>query len=71
MLRPPGFDCYKDWKRTYGNVYTHWLGEHPVVAVNDYKLIQETFIKDGDNYAERVKFEEFFHMWKCNFIGWA
>lgn len=46
-------NAFLDWKRRYGPIYTYWAGETPLVAVADYKLIIETFHKDGDAYAGR------------------
>lgn len=34
------------------------MGEMPIVAVNDYKKIIETFQKDGDAYAGRTWLHE-------------
>ena len=49
----PGYGAFEAWKKKYGPVYTYWLSSEPIVAVSDYKLIQETFTKDGDAYAGR------------------
>lgn len=38
--------------------YTYWMGEMPIVAVNDYKKIIETFQKNGDAYAGRTWLHE-------------
>ncbi|KAH7706767.1 CYP-33D3 protein [Aphelenchoides avenae] len=51
--KPPGEDVFIEWKRRFGPIYTYWVGEQPFVAVTDYKLIAETFHKDGDAYAGR------------------
>jgi hypothetical protein len=47
------------WKEKYGPVYTYWCGEIPIVAVTEFNLIKETFIKDGDAYAGRNFFTPF------------
>ncbi|KAH7718334.1 Protein CYP-33D3 [Aphelenchoides avenae] len=46
-------DAFVQWKKQYGAMYTYWLAELPVVAVNDYSKIVEMFQKDGDTYADR------------------
>uniref|UniRef100_A0A914WU73 Cytochrome P450 n=1 Tax=Plectus sambesii TaxID=2011161 RepID=A0A914WU73_9BILA len=56
---PPGYKCYTDWSKEYGGVFTYWLGPMPVVAVTDYDMIQETFVKDGETYAGRKVFDYF------------
>lgn len=45
--------CFLRWRRQYGDVFTMWMGEVPVVCVADYAKIMETFQKDGDTYAGR------------------
>ncbi|KAH7707514.1 Protein CYP-33C1 [Aphelenchoides avenae] len=41
-------------RRKYGDIYTIWIGEMPMVCVNDYTKIVEMFQKDGDTYANRL-----------------
>jgi cytochrome P450 family 33 len=36
-----------------GPVYTYWMGETPIVSINDPKLAYQVFIKDGENYVNR------------------
>ncbi|KAH7725792.1 Protein CYP-33C9 [Aphelenchoides avenae] len=45
---------YLKWRDQYGDVYTYWMGVLPVVAINNYEKIIETFQKDGDAYAGRM-----------------
>ncbi|KAI6174620.1 Cytochrome P450-33C9 [Aphelenchoides bicaudatus] len=59
LFEPPGEAVYSRWRKQYGDVYTYWMGNLPVVSVNDFKLIIDTFQKDGDAYAGRWKFEDF------------
>jgi hypothetical protein len=40
----------------------YWMGSLPVVAVNDYKLIAETFQRDAESYAGRLQTKEFDEM---------
>jgi hypothetical protein len=35
------------------------MGSLPIVAVTDYKLIIDTFQKDGETYAARWSFRDF------------
>uniref|UniRef100_A0A914W9B2 Cytochrome P450 n=1 Tax=Plectus sambesii TaxID=2011161 RepID=A0A914W9B2_9BILA len=41
-----------DWGKKYGPVFTVWL-PLPMVVVNDYDLMKETFLKQGDTFADR------------------
>lgn len=50
--------CFLRWRRQYGDVFTFWMGEFPIVFVADYAKIMETFHKDGETYAGRFIFEE-------------
>jgi cytochrome P450 family 33 len=52
-------DKFLEWKQKYGPVYTFVSGFIVIVTVNDYDMIQEMFIKDGDTYSNRFKFKEF------------
>ncbi|GMR62894.1 hypothetical protein PMAYCL1PPCAC_33089, partial [Pristionchus mayeri] len=52
----PGMSKYKEWKNKFGPIYTYWLGPFPIVTVNDYSLMQEMFVNDGDSYADRASF---------------
>eukprot|EP00080_Pristionchus_pacificus_P021115 PDM81135.1 cytochrome P450 [Pristionchus pacificus] len=62
----PGMSKYKEWRAKFGPIYTYWLGPWPIVTVNDYNLMQasylpcdnpeEMFVGDGDSYADRSSF---------------
>lgn len=51
----PGYDTFLKWAKEYGPMHTFWLGEIPIIAITDYNMIQELFVKDGDAYAGRMK----------------
>uniref|UniRef100_A0AC34FDN5 Cytochrome P450 n=1 Tax=Panagrolaimus sp. ES5 TaxID=591445 RepID=A0AC34FDN5_9BILA len=55
---------YVNWTKIFGNIYTVWLGEMPVVCVNDSKTIYETFVKDGETYAGRAQITEWLEIVK-------
>jgi hypothetical protein len=61
--------CFLRWRRQYGDCFTIWLGELPVVCVCDFRLIMETFQKDGDTYAGRYTFEELQHIIKGGILN--
>ncbi|KAH7704603.1 CBN-CYP-33C11 protein [Aphelenchoides avenae] len=56
MQSEPGEDKFLEWRRKYGDVYTYWMGEHPIVSVNSYAIMAETFQKDADSYVGRCVF---------------
>uniref|UniRef100_A0A914VK46 Cytochrome P450 n=1 Tax=Plectus sambesii TaxID=2011161 RepID=A0A914VK46_9BILA len=53
----PGYSCHTKWHKEYNGVYTYWIGTLPIVSVSDYQLMQETFVKDGDTYTGRKRFD--------------
>ncbi|KAH7695343.1 Protein CYP-33C1, partial [Aphelenchoides avenae] len=53
-----GEDAFIKWKRQFGDVYTYWMGEQPIVAVNDYSKIVDTFQKDSETFAGRTFAQE-------------
>jgi len=52
-------DKFLDWKNKYGKCYTFMSGIIPVVTVNDYDMIVDMFIRDGETYADRFDIESF------------
>lgn len=57
VLKKEVYEAHIDWHKKYGPVHTFWQGELPIVAVSDYDLINETFIKDADAYIGRPHFK--------------
>uniref|UniRef100_A0A8R1E5Y6 CYtochrome P450 family n=1 Tax=Caenorhabditis japonica TaxID=281687 RepID=A0A8R1E5Y6_CAEJA len=56
MTRPsPGYECFRRWTQSYGDVYTFWLGSTPYVMLCSYDIIKETFIRDGDTYVDKIQ----------------
>uniref|UniRef100_A0A7E4VVZ6 CYtochrome P450 family n=1 Tax=Panagrellus redivivus TaxID=6233 RepID=A0A7E4VVZ6_PANRE len=43
------------WHKYYGDIMTVWMGTIPVVTIHDTKTIFETFLKDGEAYANRTE----------------
>ncbi|KAI1707988.1 cytochrome p450 domain-containing protein [Ditylenchus destructor] len=54
------YKVFNKWTAKYGPVFTFWLAEDPVVAITDYSLIKEMFIKDGDSYNGRYLWNHIF-----------
>jgi hypothetical protein len=59
LMDPPTWKTLLRWRKKYGDLFTFWMGEHPIVTLNDYKTIYETFQKDGSTYENRTIFPEF------------
>uniref|UniRef100_A0A1I7SH59 Cytochrome P450 n=3 Tax=Bursaphelenchus xylophilus TaxID=6326 RepID=A0A1I7SH59_BURXY len=58
--KPPGTDVFFEWRDKYGPVFTYWMGEKPVVAFADYKTLDQTFNKDGENFSGHDFFPDFY-----------
>lgn len=59
---PPGYEAHLKWTKEYGPVYTFYMGNMPMVAVTEYKALQESFIQDADSYVERHRMEDFLNL---------
>ncbi|CAB3398364.1 unnamed protein product [Caenorhabditis bovis] len=53
----PGYEAFLECKRTYGDVFTFWIGGNPYIIIASLDLMKETFVKDGDAYAEKSQHE--------------
>lgn len=42
-----------------GKIFTYWVGELPIVSVNDYELAHQLFVKEADAFADRCAPEHF------------
>uniref|UniRef100_A0AC35FMF3 Cytochrome P450 n=1 Tax=Panagrolaimus sp. PS1159 TaxID=55785 RepID=A0AC35FMF3_9BILA len=62
--------CYKlfsKWEKKYGPIFTYWQGEEPIIAITDYDLIVEAFVKNGDATSDRHT--KFLHNYSRLFRG--
>ncbi|CAL2043276.1 unnamed protein product [Caenorhabditis brenneri] len=50
----PGYEAFRKWTKEFGDVYTFWLGSKPCVVISSYKRMKETFILDGDTFADKI-----------------
>ncbi|EGT31103.1 hypothetical protein CAEBREN_15133 [Caenorhabditis brenneri] len=50
----PGYEAFRKWTKEFGDVYTFWMGSKPYIVVSSYKRMKETFILDGDTYADKI-----------------
>ena len=69
MFKNAPDDVYMKWRKQFGDVYTYWNGENPVVAVCGYEVIIDTFIKDGESYVGRPDSDEFLEIMKNGKTG--
>lgn len=44
---------FVEWHKKYGPAYTFWVGHTPNVFVTGHELMQELFVKRGDEFADR------------------
>lgn len=66
---PPGEDIQLEWSKKYGGVYTFWIGVRPIVAISDYKLIVDTFQREGDAFNGRAQETEYITLIKGGVFG--
>uniref|UniRef100_A0A914XWA6 Cytochrome P450 n=1 Tax=Panagrolaimus superbus TaxID=310955 RepID=A0A914XWA6_9BILA len=52
---PPGYNTFEKWRKKFGDIHTFWLAETPVISINDFNLIKEYFIKDGETFSGRMQ----------------
>uniref|UniRef100_A0A914PJ11 Cytochrome P450 n=1 Tax=Panagrolaimus davidi TaxID=227884 RepID=A0A914PJ11_9BILA len=57
---PPNY--FVNWRKQFGDIYTFWAGEMPIICINDIKTINEKFVKDGDIFAGRAQITELFEI---------
>ncbi|KAI6185418.1 (pine wood nematode) hypothetical protein [Aphelenchoides besseyi] len=48
---------FMEWTQNYGKIYTYYMGPLPIIAINDYDLMVDMFVKDGGTYEDRATFE--------------
>lgn len=61
-------DTLIEWRRKYGDIYTYWLGENPIVCFNDYESIQTYFKKKGEIFSGRQKIDDFHFLTRGIFL---
>ena len=55
----PNYQKFKELKEKYGDIFTIWAAERPLVFMTDFKLLQDTLIKEGDVFAGRESLGKF------------
>ncbi|CAI5450790.1 unnamed protein product [Caenorhabditis angaria] len=59
---PPGYEAFIYWRKKYGDIYTFWVGTRPYLLISGLEALKETFVKDGEVYADKkpMSFQESF-----------
>ncbi|CAI2353167.1 unnamed protein product [Caenorhabditis sp. 36 PRJEB53466] len=57
--KAPGISIFEKWRDQYGPMFTFYMGPVPFVVLTDYQDLKETFIKDGETYADKYLSPEF------------
>ncbi|CAD5227260.1 unnamed protein product [Bursaphelenchus xylophilus] len=57
-------EALKTWQKIYGDVFTFWSGERPIVAVCDYDKMVHYFVKNGELFQDRPDDSNY-----MNFVG--
>lgn len=60
MREPPGEKAFLRWNRKYGNVYTFWNGDKPIVYVTGYDAMVKAFKTQGHATAGRWQVRDFY-----------
>ncbi|CCD67437.1 CYtochrome P450 family [Caenorhabditis elegans] len=55
MRNNSGVECFRQWTKDFGDVYTFWFGTKPYIVVSSYKRLKEAFILDGDTFADKIR----------------
>uniref|UniRef100_A0AC34Q2S2 Cytochrome P450 n=1 Tax=Panagrolaimus sp. JU765 TaxID=591449 RepID=A0AC34Q2S2_9BILA len=58
-----GAEIFLRWRKKYGPIYCYWIGEIPIVTVNDYDAMIESFVKNPDVFTGKFtipKMDKFF-----------
>uniref|UniRef100_A0A1I7TXU7 CYtochrome P450 family n=1 Tax=Caenorhabditis tropicalis TaxID=1561998 RepID=A0A1I7TXU7_9PELO len=45
--------AFEHFRKTYGNVFTIWMGPFPHISIADYETNHEVFVKNGNRYKQR------------------
>lgn len=53
QLQKFGYDIFHKWKKEFGPVFTFWLADRPFIFITSYEVMKETFVKDGDTFADK------------------
>ena len=69
MRRPPGEDVFLEWRQQFGNIYTFWLGETPIVCIAEFGKIVEHYQRGGEPFAGRHVIESYERIIRGGILG--
>ncbi|CAD5211130.1 unnamed protein product [Bursaphelenchus okinawaensis] len=58
-------DVFIQWKKKYGDIYTYWQGNTPIVTFNSTPTITEAFVGNSEVTSSRYCFHEFNDYCRC------
>nr|AJG01371.1 cytochrome P450 33C9 [Bursaphelenchus xylophilus] len=61
--------AYIAWRKEYGDIFTFWLGDRPVIGVCSYDLMVEYFQKQGEKFEDRPPDRELHEFTRGYFKG--
>uniref|UniRef100_A0A7E4V6Z0 Cytochrome P450 n=1 Tax=Panagrellus redivivus TaxID=6233 RepID=A0A7E4V6Z0_PANRE len=68
-IEPPGYAAFLRWRKTYGPVYTFWLGTDATVCLSDWASIKESVIDKGELFVERKTLEDLVYIIRGGYYG--
>lgn len=55
----PRYDVLLHWQKKYGNIFTFWFSDIPMIMICDYKTIYDAFVKNySDELSSKFIFDE-------------
>jgi cytochrome P450 family 33 len=58
-----------EWRQKYGNIFTFWLGETPIVCIAEYGKIVEHYQRGGESFAGRHAIEAYERIIRGGILG--
>lgn len=46
-------DLFQSWKKSYGGVFTVWIGPFPLIMVCDLASIKKYFVQNAEVFSNR------------------
>uniref|UniRef100_A0A183C3I7 Cytochrome P450 n=1 Tax=Globodera pallida TaxID=36090 RepID=A0A183C3I7_GLOPA len=69
MKRQPGEDLFLEWRHKFGNIFTFWLGETPIVCIAEYGKMVEHYQRGGEPFSGRHAIESYEKIIRGGILG--